>query len=1502
MGAVNEQKILHLDADAFFASVEQAADPRLRGRPVAVGGEKRGVVASASYEARRLGVYTTMPTARARKLCPSLVVVSGDFEKYERFSRLVFSYAYDFTPTVEISSIDEGYADLTGNRKKSPHEIAVAIRRAVHETLKITLSGGVGSNKLVSAVASKLRKPDALIEVSGGSEREFLAPLEAKWLPGIGPKLAETLRRAGLSRIGHIAETPPEQLSLFAGAQAGTLWEMARGIDARMVIPDPPAAKSLGEQETFERDTTDEHFARARLRQMADRLLAKLRSEHRTARTLEIRIRYNDFDDSRRSESFLEPTDLESDVYPVIDRLLRRAWERRVSLRLVGLKLSNLYAAGFQDTLALAWEPSPGPANKVNEDVPAYHIPRGRRHDVAQAVDRIREDHGSGAILRGHDLFLKNDRKKDKKSADSPLPRKSPNIGAAELVDRAFRCAMPTRGGEAALAPQQSETSPGCRTGITRCSHPARAGLPSSSSPAFNRTPRDRTTPPLHAACFLNIRSSFSFLDSLLSPEEVVRAAAERGANVVAITDPNLHGAVEFCQAAKEAGIRPILAATVNLHGLPQLAYVKDQTGYENLCAILSGKLESGEPLPSPHRSLISSTDGLLLVPANTFPEVRYAEPGERPMYHILQSIRTLTLLETRAPSKRMGHFHFPAAGSAQGPETAGVIQRLFEECAFTLPLGGLNFPHYCPKDGSSPHDFLARLAKEGLAHRYGRQADKHRAQLAEELEIIATVGYEEYFLLVWDILQDCRREGIDWITRGSAADSLVCYCLGISDVCPIRFELYFKRFLNKDRMALNKLPDIDVDFAHDSKDRVVDLIFEKYGVHAAVVGGFSTYRGRSAFADIAKVFGVSEQQIRRYTEHLPHTSAARVMEAAASSRECADLDFGENPYATALALAKRLDGFPRHPKMHPCGIVLSRNPVATMCPLFTSHKGRPTTHFNMDAVEAIGLVKMDILAQGGLAVMRDAREKIGNPHLSGRDGGPSPSVAFGKKVGGQGTASPYQRQDGLPQNCGNSGTVLGLEPCPPDAAFADPRIWQMIASGNARGVHHIESPAMTSLNRMVKVNNIDDLIAIVSVIRPGAANTMRKVSFVRRAQGLEAAEYPHPSLEPVLRSTYGVVAYEEHILQICEAFANMPAGRADMLRRALVKNKADKAEAFFDEFAGHARQFDRKEEDITRVWQLIMRFKGYAFCRAHSTAYGIEAYQAAWLKCYHPAEFLAAVLTHGKGFYDRLTYSIECRRLGISFLSPDVNLSTDRYDVTHQRVNDEGTALETSPRIRVPLWQIKGLSSALLARWNPGKPFESFRDFYLRTRPSVSEMESLIRGGALDGFGQSRVEQFWEARRLLLGGGESSLFDLAASAFALPATESPPTERLRDEMELLGFAVSGHPLEIFPNIAWETYCPISRLSDFHNRTVTLAGMILTDRAHRQSDGRPMKFLSLCDPSGIIECELFASAYARFGIETIRHPIVEITATVQPFENQNGCTLNVRTVRKARET
>src|SRR6266516_6709472 len=414
---------------------------------------------------------------------------------------------------------------------------------------------------------------------------------------------------------------------------------------------------------------------------------------------------------------------------------------------------------------------------------------------------------------------------------------------------------------------------------------------------------------------------------------------------------------------------------------------------------------EEGRFLGSPSRL---SSGGVSGFPIVACPAVHYAAPEDRRRYDILQSIRTLTLLEHEHPGKRRGgryHFRAPAemaAGCAPHPEWLRATREIAERCDFTFPFGKPQFPAFKAPDGSSSKEFLRHLVRSGLRRRYtGKRIISDtgtevplaqvRAQVEEELSIIADVGYEGYFLITWDFLQDCRRRGIEWITRGSAADSLVCYCLGISGVCPVRFGLYFRRFLNKERMALNKLPDIDIDFAHDFKDDVVKLIFEKYGrEHCAVVGGFSTFQARSAFAEVAKVRGVGEREVRKFTERFPWgfgggwvpdgpapKGGAGLIELLRASPETRDLPFDEEPYQTALQMAEFLDGMPRYPKMHPCGLVLSRQPMHELTPTFISNKGCSTTHFDMDAVEAIGLVKMDILAQGGLAAMRDVKAML---------------------------------------------------------------------------------------------------------------------------------------------------------------------------------------------------------------------------------------------------------------------------------------------------------------------------------------------------------------------------------------------------------------------------------------------------------------------------------------------------------------------------------------------
>ena len=1449
---MRQRAIVHIDADCFFAAVEQASDPRLRNRPVAVGGEKRGIIASASYEARKFGVYTPMPTMRARKLCPQLIVLPGDFERYEQFSHWMFGYCYDFTPEVEQTSIDEGYFDLTATRQPAA-DVAEKIRKAIGERLKISVSEGIGTNKLVSAVASKLTKPRAFYEVPPGEEAAFLHPLPNKWLPGIGPKTSVRLNAAGLAQIHHVAGTPLSMLELLLGNQAAQILQFSHGIDERPLIPLQEPQKSFSKQETFEKDLTDEGYIEAVLLRMADSLFSSVRDERRSIRTLTVKVRYNDMGEDQASESLLEPTDLETDVYCIIRGLLRKAWKRRVSLRLVSLKLSNLYRGSYSTELPI--------------------LPKAKRRDsnarLAVHIDALRKTHGDKIILRGHD----------------------------------FRLREP----------------------------PADSLAKSAAAPGGGRVQIITARPLVTTYVPLRGHSHYSFLDSTLSPAALVTLAKQNGLRAVALTDTgNLHGVVEFVQAAQNEGIKPILGAELRVEGKPLLLYVESATGYNNLCRLLSRHAQLGAKSPDessvaaaqrrnlhPHE-LAGLTSGLIAVgddprlaehfpkafyqrvtgrdtagslPAVAVPAIHYGVEADRQRYDILQSIRTLTLLRQQHADKRMGgKFHFRtaaemAAGCKEHPDWLRNGIEIAERCNFDFPFGKPQFPAFAPPDGSTAKDFLYQLVLCGLRERYGSRAQQYEPQVREELGIIADVGYEDYFLITWDMLQECRRRGIEWITRGSAADSLVCYCLGISGVCPIRFDLYFRRFLNKERMALHKLPDIDIDFAHDRKDDVVKLIFEKYGnEHCAVVGGFSTFQARSAFAEIAKVLGVAEREVRKFTDRFPWSFGSSweptgfevplLTKLMQDSIECRDLPLNEEPYKTALETAQFLDGMPRYPKMHPCGVVLSRQPLRELTPTFIANKGYSTTHLDMDAVEAVGLVKMDILAQGGLAAMRDARASL---------------AARGIEVDLERCVARDAQ----------TGKILQGDPAAPEP-WQDPAVWEMIASGNARAVHHIESPAMTSLCRMCNVREIDGIVAIVSVIRPGAANEGKKTAFTRRYQGMEPVVYPHPSLEACLKSTFGLVVYEEHILQICEAFAGLPPGRADVLRRALNKYKQKVIDEIHVEFIASAKARGHSPEKIAEVWELVTGFAGYAFCRAHSTAYGVEAYQAAFLKYYYPAEFMAAVLTNGKGFYDPLVYVLECHRLGLKLLPPDVNEPGPGF-VPH------GNA------IRVPVTRVKGLSERsvdrLLAAARDGK-FTTLADFFHRVRPSGEELEAMIRAGAFDSFGEPRTRQFWSAQYLLrtFGGsghaGQSWLIPPADpdKLPKIPVVEPTRQERLQAESDLFGFTVTGHPLEMFRDIAWDTYCPVNRLAEFVGQTVQVCGLVVEQRIHNQATGEPMKFLSLADWTGIVETELFAKTYKNYGLATVRYPVLEIEARVEPFENGRGFTLRALAARRPRLT
>jgi nucleotidyltransferase/DNA polymerase involved in DNA repair len=378
--------LIHLDADAFYVSVEQAERPELRGKAVAVGGLHRGIIASASYEARKFGVYTPMPSAKARRICPGLIMIRGDMSRYSRYSDRMFAIIEDFTPMIERTSIDEGYFDVSGHRTLSPMQIAQRMKARIRTEIGITVSLGIASNKLVAQIASKLRKPDALVEVPAGTERDFLAPLQSHWLPGVGAKLGARLKEVGLAYIRDIVTADIEFLRRVAGSYASKLQILAQGIDDRQVITEHDDAKSYGMQDTFGENLRDTGSVLSILQGMADKLMSRVRRDGKAIRTVTVKVRYPDFTDTSHGFTLPQPTDLETDVYPHLKALLRGAWRRSEPIRLASLRFSNVTDPAFQAELPLD----------------SQTAQRTRQRDIARLLDEMRAK--SLPVKRGHSL------------------------------------------------------------------------------------------------------------------------------------------------------------------------------------------------------------------------------------------------------------------------------------------------------------------------------------------------------------------------------------------------------------------------------------------------------------------------------------------------------------------------------------------------------------------------------------------------------------------------------------------------------------------------------------------------------------------------------------------------------------------------------------------------------------------------------------------------------------------------------------------------------------------------------------------------------------------------------------------------------------------------------------------------------------------------------------------------------------------------------------------
>lgn len=977
----------------------------------------------------------------------------------------------------------------------------------------------------------------------------------------------------------------------------------------------------------------------------------------------------------------------------------------------------------------------------------------------------------------------------------------------------------------------------------------------------------------------LHLHGCTSMLEGAAPAERYLDPAARDGQRALALTDTNgTYGFVPFFLAAEEKGVRPILGACVREPGRPgeweaggarAVLLVTDRNAYGNLCRIVSKRLLAPEEF-SLESALLRWGEGLVVLTDDEPllsalarelpPESLYVELRLSPRTAPLEIARRLDLpvvatgavffprakdrdlqrvllaagrnllvqdLPAVAPAPAAAAFQTRAEMARRFrsvPEALKNTVRIAERCEFVLPREKALFPTFPLPEGETAYSLLSKRAFEGASKRYRPLRPEVLRRLEMELEVILDLGFPEYFLIVDDIARFARGRGIPMVGRGSAADSLVAYCLGLTIVDPIAFDLYFERFLNRSR---TDPPDIDMDISWKGRDEVLDYVYETYGRdRVAMICTLNTFQGRSSFREVAKTVGLSPSEVSRYSKRLPSHYPGPLAEAVRVLPECRDLPAGEEPFRTILTIADRIEGFPRHLSVHPGGIVITPTEVVDYVPVQRSAKGLVITQYDKDSAPVLGLLKIDLLGQRSLAAIAD-------------------TVAAVKA---------------------NHGVDLDMDAIPE----VDERADRLLTEARTIGCFQVESPGTRNLLKMLAARGQRDAMVGLSLIRPGPAAGGMKERYVMRKAGAEKLSFLHPKLKDVLEDAFGVMLYQEDILKVANAVAGFTLEEADILRRAITKERTrERIREIRDTFVARAREGGVEEEPAEAIWAAVENFVGYSFCKAHAATYGRVAWQAVWLKSRYPAEFMAAVLANGGGFYDARAYLEEARRFGVKILLPDVNRSERSYAAM-----DGG--------IRIGLETIRDLKEktldAIFAERERG-PFLSLKDFATRIVAEEREVANLVLSGAFDAFDLPRPALLWRVKALFGKEGSparksgSTLFgpesDLAIPADELPFPESRPYAKevlVQSEFETLGLSATAHPLLFFEEWLREKGAlPAAELSEHRGRTVTVGGWLVTTRRVRTSRGEFMRFLTLEDRTGVLEAVIFPDVYRRFG-------------------------------------
>ncbi|MDQ1334972.1 MAG: polymerase subunit alpha [Thermodesulfobacteriota bacterium] len=971
----------------------------------------------------------------------------------------------------------------------------------------------------------------------------------------------------------------------------------------------------------------------------------------------------------------------------------------------------------------------------------------------------------------------------------------------------------------------------------------------------------------------LNVHSDYSRGWGLATTEELCRAARDLGMKRLALTDTNgLYGMVFFVQMAKEAGIEPIVGSELVHDGRRAVAIVKDREGYANLCHILSALhchdgFDLVKALRERRQGLIIFSDDVTLLKAlkrdgvqDLFVEmspgwqmarshafsrqtgipplatnrVYMVRKDQFRLHRILRAVslnRKLSRLGPEDACRECSFLNAPQDMIDQYPHAPTAIAntvKVAESALVDWDMDRIIFPSFENLSPDEAYHRLYQAAKDGCRRRYGEMTREVTARLDHEMRIIREKGFAPYFLVVADITKQAGRS----CGRGSAAASIVAYALGITHVDPIQHHLFFERFLNPGRMDP---PDIDVDVPWDERDRVIDTVFARYGNRrTAMVANHNTLGPRSAIREVAKVFGLTDTEIGQVTRQIGFGwRLSGAWEDLARHPKMRGVAFGK-PWDEILTAAFQLQGHFNHLSMHCGGVVIVPDEIRRHCPVEISPNGRQVLQWEKDSVEESGLVKIDILGNRSLAVIRDAL-------------------------------------DSVEQNCGRRIDYARLNP------LNDPKTIRIFYDGDTFGVFYFESPATRQVLTKVRSGFTFDQyraldhfllnVIVTSIIRPGANQSIH--TWISRLHG-EPWSPPHPLLGPVLKETLGVMVFQEQLSQAAVHLAGFDPGEADTLRKTVSKkHKEKRLRDFHDRFVRGASDRGVERGIIEAVWQMMTGFDGYSFCKPHSASYTLVAYKSAWLRAHYPAEFMAAVISNQGGYYTTFGYISEARRMGIQVLPPDINRSEIPYTARDRQ-------------IRVGLMQLKGLSQevreAIVHERMKRGHFRSLEEFLCRTAPHLhlQDVKVLIKGGCFDAIarGVARPGLLWETLRFFARETEKrspGLFtSIQAPTPALPAKQDrrdqyPRHLMLQHESEVFGFILSVHSLDLCRDIL--NGLPYVRAKDLHSqvgREVTAIGWPVASKTVRTQKGEPMKFMTFEDLTAPYEAVFFPKVYHRY--------------------------------------